>query len=206
MPARTPWRNRGFVRLLPLVFGVGLIFAQFFTMFPLYLRSAYGLPESGVGRLVAVNTVLIVAVEMLLMHALRHRRPEGVVAVGTVLLGLGFGLMPFGAGATYAAFTVVVWTFGEMLTLPTLMSLVTLRSDPAALGEYQGLTSLAFAAASTFGPVLAAWLYAAAGGDSVWYACGGLGLLLGAGFAALRAPAVVQSTAATTIVEEGSVA
>jgi predicted MFS family arabinose efflux permease len=206
VPARTPWRNRGFVRLLPLVFGVGLIFAQFFTMFPLYLRSAYGLPESSVGRLIAVNTVLIVAVEMLLMHALRHRRPEGVVAVGTVLLGLGFGLMPFGAGATYAAFTVVVWTFGEMLTLPTLMSLVTLRSDPAALGEYQGLTSLGFAAASTLGPILASWLYAAAGGNSVWYACGGLGLLLGAGFAVLRAPAVVQSAPATTIVEEGSVA
>ena len=200
------WRNLGFVKLLPLVFGVGLIFAQFFTMFPLYLRSAYGLPESSVGRLVAVNTVLIVAVEMLLMHALRHRRPEGVVAVGTVLLGLGFGLMPFGSSATYAAFTVVVWTFGEMLTLPTLMSLVTLRSDPAALGEYQGLNSLAFAAASTVGPILAAWLYAAAGGDSVWYACGGLGVLLAAGFAGLRAPVVAQSTAATTIVEEGSAA
>jgi predicted MFS family arabinose efflux permease len=190
LPARSPWRNPGFVKLLPLVFGVGLIFAQFFTMFPLYLRSAYGLAESSVGRLVAVNTVLIVAVEMLLLHALRQRRPEGVVAVGTVLLGLGFGLMPFGSGATYAAFTVVVWTFGEMLTLPTLMSLVTLRSDPEALGEYQGLNSLAFAAASTVGPMAAAWLYTAAGCDAVWYACGALGLLLGAAFAATRAPAV----------------
>jgi predicted MFS family arabinose efflux permease len=200
-PARAAWRNPGFVRILPLVFGVGLIFAQFFTMFPLYLRSAYGLAESGVGRLVAVNTVLICSVEMLLLHALRRRRPEGVVAVGTVLLGLGFGLMPLGTGAFYAAFTVVVWTFGEMLTLPTLMSLVTLRSDPAAIGEYQGLTSLAFAAASTVGPILAAWLYAAAGADSVWYACGVLGVLLAAGFIGVRQTAR-SSTAATTVEEE----
>jgi len=63
-----------------------------------------------------------------------------------------------------------------------------------------------FAAASTFGPVLAAWLYAAAGDDSVWYACGGLGVLLAAGFASLRAPIVAQSTPATTVVEEGSAA
>jgi predicted MFS family arabinose efflux permease len=199
--AGAAWRNAGFARLLPLVFGVGLIFAQFFTMFPLYLRSAYALSESSVGRLVAVNTVLIVAVEMLLMHALSGRRPERVVSVGVALLGLGFGLMPFGSGAGYAAFTVVVWTFGEMLTLPMLMSLVTLRSDPSAIGEYQGLTSLAFAAASTVGPICAAWLYAAAGSDSVWYACGGLGVLLAAGFASVKASAVA-STSARTPVEE----
>ena len=205
-PARAAWRNPGFVRLLPLVFGVGLIFAQFFTTFPLYLRSAYGLPESGVGRLVAVNTVLIVAVEMLLMHALRRRRPQAVVAVGTVLLGLGFGLMPFGSSMGYAAFTVVVWTFGEMLTLPTLMSLVTLRSDPGAIGAYQGLTSLAFASASTLGPILAAWLYVAAGGAAVWYACGALGVLLAAGFSSLREPGCAQSAPAGGIAEEESAA
>jgi predicted MFS family arabinose efflux permease len=199
--AGAAWRNPGFARLLPLVFGVGLIFAQFFTMFPLYLRSAYALAESSVGRLIAVNTVLIVAVEMLLVHALARRRPERVVSVGVALLGLGFGLMPFGSGAVFAAFTVVVWTFGEMLTLPMLMSLVTLRSDPAAIGEYQGLTSLAFASASTLGPILAAWLYAAAGADSVWYACGGLGVLLAAGFASVRASAVTCTTASATAEE-----
>ncbi len=184
--ARAAWRNAAFLKVLPLVFGIGLVFAQIFTTFPIYLRAAYSLPESGVGRLLAVNTALIVTVEMLLMHALRRIRPERVVAVGTVLLGLGFALMPFGSSAGYAAFTVVVWTFGEILTLPMLLSLVTLRSDPAALGEYQGLTSLAFAAASTAGPVLATSLYQGAGGDSVWYACGALGALLGLGFATLE--------------------
>lgn len=190
---RPAWRDFGFVKLLPLVFGIGLIFTQFVTLFPLYLRSAYDLAESQVGRLIAVNTVLIVSVEMLLLHALRRRRPEGVVAAGTVLLGLGFGLMPFGLGAAYAAFTVVVWTFGEMLALPTMMSLVTLRSHPAALGEYQGLVGLAFATASMVGPMASTWLYAVAGADSVWYACGVLGVLLAAGFASLRSPGAVSA-------------
>ncbi len=180
---RSVWQRPAFLRLLPLVFGIGLIFAQFFSMFPLYLRSVYGLAESRVGGLVAVNTALIVSVEMLLMHALRRHRPARVLILGAALLGLGFGLMPFGTGLAFAAFTVVVWTMGEMLTMPMLMTLTTARADPAAIGEYQGMTSLAFACASTFGPALSASLYGAAGPDSVWYACGALGGLLAGCFA-----------------------
>lgn len=183
---RSLWRNAGFLRLLPLVFGVGLIFAQLFAMFPLYLRSAYGLPESRVGELLAINTLLIVVAEMLLLHLLRSRPPGHLLAIGAVLLGLGFGLMPFGAGTAFAALTVAIWTFGEMLTFPMLMTVTTLRADPGAIGEYLGVTSLAFAAASTVGPVAAAWLYAAAGPDSVWFGCGLLGGLLALGFARLR--------------------
>ncbi len=180
---RPAWRNPAFVRLLPLVFGIGLIFAQFFGMFPLYLRSAYRLTESRVGGLIAINTLLIVTVEMLLMHALRERPPARVLVAGTALLGLGFGLMPFGRSLAFAAFTVVVWTLGEMLTLPMLMALTTSRSDKAAIGAYQGWTSLAFASASAVGPALAAKLHATAGPDSVWYACACLGALLAAAFA-----------------------
>jgi predicted MFS family arabinose efflux permease len=184
--ARPAWRNLGFLKLMPLVFGIGLIFAQFLTMFPLYLRSAYRMSESRVGSLIAVNTILIVTVEMLLMHALRRYEPARVLVPGTALLGLGFALMPFGSGPAFAVFTVVVWTMGEMLTMPMLMTVTTARADPTAIGEYQGMVGLAFAVASAAGPTLASGLYAAAGPDSVWYACGCLGILLATAFSLLR--------------------
>lgn len=185
-PAVSAWRNAPFLRLLPLVFGIGLVFSQFFSTYPLYLRRHYGLAESGVGRLIAVNTLLIVAVEMALMHALRRRSPSRVIAAGTLLLGLGFGLTAFGATVPFAVFSVVVWTFGEILTLPMLMTLTTLRSDPAAMGEYQGLTSLSFAVATTFGPLLATRLWDAAGPEWVWYACAALGATMALGFLRMR--------------------
>jgi predicted MFS family arabinose efflux permease len=181
-PPLPVWRNRAFLRLLPLVFGVGLVFSQFFSTYPLYLRLHYGMAESGIGRLIAVNTLLIVGVEMLLMHALRQRSPARVVAIGTLLLGLGFGLTPFGNATPFAVFSVVVWTFGEILTLPMLLTLTTLRSDPEAMGEYQGLTSLAFAVATTFGPLLATRLWDAASPESVWYACAALGATMALAF------------------------
>ena len=194
-PALPVWRNGAFLRLLPLVFGIGLVFSQFFSTYPLYLRLHYHMPESGIGRLIAVNTLLIVTVEMLLMHTLRRHCPARVVAVGTLLLGLGFGLTPFGNTAPFAVFSVVVWTLGEILTLPMLMTLTTLRSDPAAMGEYQGLTSLAYATASTFGPVLGTRLWEAAGPAWVWYACAALGATMALGFARIAGEETVEQAA-----------
>ena len=120
------------------------------------------------------------------MHALRRQAPTRVVAIGTLLLGLGFGLTPFGNTVPFAVFSVVVWTFGEILTLPMLLTLTTLRSDPAAMGEYQGLTSLAFAMATTVGPLLATRLWDAAGPEWVWYACAALGTAMALGFARMQ--------------------
>ena len=108
-----------------------------FSTYPLYLRLHYGMPESGVGRLIAVNTLLD-----------RHGRDAAdahaartsarVIAIGTLLLGLGFGLTPFGNTTSFAVFSVVVWTFGEILTLPMLLTLTTLRSDPGGDGRVPG--------------------------------------------------------------------
>ena len=186
-PTRSAWRDLGFVAMLPLILGVGLIFVQMINAFPLYMRSVYGLPENAIGGLLAVNTLLIVAIEMLIMHGLRAARPQRVASVGVLLLGCGFALMPLGRTGLYAILTVVVWTMGEILTMPMLMTLVSLRANEAAQGEYQGLCSLAFATAWVVGPTLGMGVYGHLGPDSLWFGCGLLGLALSLGFSRLRA-------------------
>ncbi len=188
-PARPAWRDLGFVAMLPLIVGVGLIFVQIVNTFPLYMRSVYGLPENAIGGLLAVNTLLIVTVEMLIMHGLRAARPQRVASVGVLLLGCGFALMPLGRGGLYAVLTVIVWTMGEILTLPMLMTLVSLRADEAAQGEYQGLCSLAFAASWVIGPVLGMSVYGRLGAGALWFGCGLVGLTLSAGFVRIRSRA-----------------
>ena len=91
---RSPWRDRPFLLILVVSFSVGLVFAQFLSTFPLYLHEAYGLPENRIGAIVAVNTLLIVAVEMVLMHKLERLRPARVAAVGALLLCTGFASCP----------------------------------------------------------------------------------------------------------------
>jgi len=184
--SRSPWTDTPFLLFVGLVFLVALVFSQFLSTFPLYLHEVYGLEENRVGQLIAVNTLLIVAVEMLVIHALRGRPPALVAAVGALFLCGGFALMPFGRGFLYGALTVAVWTLGEILTAPTLSATAANRADAASQGRYQGLFSLAFAAAMTVGPTLGTWVYAQAGPDVVWYGVGMMGLLISAGLAGVH--------------------
>ena len=124
----SPWRDHYFLALVGLMFGLGLIFAQLFSTFPLYLNGRYGFPENRIGYVIAVNTIIITLFEMLLLHRLRHRPPMRLLSAGALLFGLGFVLMPLGRGLAFAALTVAIWTLGEMVTLPTLSGLVANRA------------------------------------------------------------------------------
>ena len=142
------------------------------------MRSVYDLPENRIGPLLAINTVLIVLFQMVLTHSLKRFSQPQVTALGVVLLGLGFSLMPLGAGFIYAAFTVVIWTCGEMLSLPTLTTLVSLRAPEHRQGKYQGLYSLSFSLGLTAGPYLGLRLYSLHGSGVLWWSCGLLALVL----------------------------
>ncbi len=184
--ARSPWRDRAFLFFLVQVFGVALVFSQFLSTFPLYLHEVYGLPESSIGALVAINTLLIVAVEMLLIHRLRNHPEALLAAVGALFLCGGFALMPLGRGFGYAAGTVVVWTLGEMLVSPTISTIAANRADPASQGRYQGLFSLAFAVAMTVGPGLGTRVYSSLGSDVLWFGVGAMGVVIASGLAVVH--------------------
>jgi predicted MFS family arabinose efflux permease len=186
-PARSPWTDGVFLLIWTLSFLVGIVFSQLFATFPLYVRQVYQLKENAIGQLIAVNTVQIVLIEMLIIHALRGHEPARVARVGVLALCTGFALMPFGRGFLYGAFTVVLWTFGEILTIPVVVTLVAGRAGSTGQGRYQGLLTLSFACATIAGPLVGAWVYNSAGPDILWFSCGVLGIALAGGFTALIA-------------------
>ena len=183
--ASSPWKDRLFLLMIALGFLVALVFSQLFSTFPLYIREVYGLPENAIGLLITVNTVMIVAIEMLIIHRLQGHDPARVARIGALALCAGFALMPFGRGFLYGAFTVAVWTMGEILILPLLVSLVASRATPATQGRYQALLSVSFAGAMVAGPAIGSWVYKTFGPDYLWYACGLQGIVLFAGFSLL---------------------
>jgi len=184
-PASSPWKDRLFLLMIGLGFLVFLVFAQLFSTFPLYVREVYGLPENAIGLLITVNTVVIVAIEMLIIHRLQGVEPARVARIGALALCTGFALMPLGRGFFYGAFTVVVWTMGEILIMPLLVTLVASRATSAAQGRYQALLSVSFAGAMIAGPAIGSWVYETYGPDYLWYGCGLQGIVLFAGFSLL---------------------
>lgn len=183
---RSPWRDVYFLKIIGLVFLMGLVFVQIFTTFPLYFKKFYGFPENRIGLLLAVNTIMIVLFEMILLNALRRRPSIQLVAVGSLLLGGGLALMPLGRGFLFAAFTVMVWTTGEMLFMPAVTTVIANHSDDAGRGNYMGVFSLAFALSLTLGPSIGAFIYDRLGADILWLVCGLTGGMIWLGFSSLR--------------------
>ena len=85
--------------------------------------------------------------EMVLVHAIRNLDPLRVLAVGGFFFCAGFGLLPLGSTFAFAAFTVAIWTLGEMLTLPLVSAVVAARAEGGSRGSYMGLYVLSFQAA-----------------------------------------------------------
>ena len=150
--ALSPWRDVPFL-LMMLIFLVWCaIFVQLLTTFPLYMRNVYGLAENRIGQLFAVNTILIVALEMILMERIRKHSQARMINISFLLLGLGLGLMPLGRGFAYGALTVAIWTFGEMLSMPLVTALIAARADDSNRGRYMGVFSFVFSLAFIIAP------------------------------------------------------
>src|SRR5262249_14164776 len=104
-----PYRDRRFVALVVLCFALSLVFFQAGTSFPIDLR-AHGIAPEWFGLLMALNGVLIVAVQPIFTRKLASTSPTKILAVGALLYGLGFGGFGFARSVPAYAAAVVVWT------------------------------------------------------------------------------------------------
>ncbi|MBI4716567.1 MAG: MFS transporter [Planctomycetes bacterium] len=183
--ADSAWQDRPYLIMLLLNTLLACVFFQLMSTFPLTLRQAHGFTEDRIGLVYAVNTVIIVAIEMALVHSLSDRNPLRVMAVGAVLVGGGLALLPFGRGFAYVTGTVVVWTFGEILTMPFGGALAANRAGPRRQGQYMGLYTLSFSVAFVAAPIAGTWVYQHVSPTALWLACGGLGVVIAAALLAL---------------------
>jgi predicted MFS family arabinose efflux permease len=184
--ARTPWRDGPFLLLMLLFILWCSVFIQVLTTFPLYMRDVYGLAENHIGQLLAVNTLIIVILEMVLMEKIRKYPLTRMINLSFILLGAGLGLMPLGRGFAFAALTVAVWTFGEMLSMPLVTALIAGRADDATRGRYMGIFSFVFSLAFIVAPPIGTAVYGRFGGDALWYGCAVAGLFMAGAFSLLR--------------------
>lgn len=184
-PAPSPWRDGPFLAFLGLLTVTGLVILQFVGTFPLTLREVYGFSEDRIGLLFAVNTLWIIAVEMVLLHKVRRFPDLKVLSAGALLVGLGFGLMPFGRSFAFASLSVTVWTFGEMLTFPVAQAVAANRPGRGHPGRHLGALSaamgLSFLGAQALGP----WIYQLFGPQVLWLGCSGVGTVAAVGFGVL---------------------
>jgi MFS family permease len=178
---RSPLRDGVFVSFLLLMLASMMVFCQFGTTYPLYLQDHFGLDTRSIGLMFAVNTTVIVAVEMLLLDAIKHWPLVRTIGWGCFLFCMGWGILPFGVSAGYAVLAMLIVTIGEMLSFSMATAFVANRSGVGGEGAYMSWYMVMHAAAAVLGPAVGATIYQY-NRDALWYVALAAGVLVLGGF------------------------
>ncbi|MGW0943759.1 MDR family MFS transporter [Streptomyces sp. NPDC002623] len=180
----TVLRDGRFMGVVGLSFLVALVFQQGSVGLPVAMGAA-GFTPADYGMAIAVNGVLIVALQIPVTRFIEHRDPRRLLVVSSVLAGYGFGLTAFAGSVGVFALTVCVWTLAEIVNAPTQTGLVVRLSPAHGRGRYQGMYTLSWAVASLVAPVMSGFVIDRFGAEWLWALCAVVGTAAGIGYGVL---------------------
>jgi predicted MFS family arabinose efflux permease len=123
-----------YLKGLFLLFLIVTCFFQLFSIIPVYYKEKVGLSEAAIGIVLALNGLIIAAVELVLVYRL-EKQPRDYVYIITGMLAV---------------------TLGEMFLFPFMNNFWIRRSSAGNRGQYAALYTMTFAAAQVAAPNLAA--------------------------------------------------
>jgi MFS family permease len=162
-------RDRVFLRvwaLTALLVAVG--YAQYHAAFPAYATGPGGLSLGQLGIVLAANTFVVAAMQLVMLRALRgRRRTRGLVLVAAAfaagwLVTLAAGWLGGGVAALVGfSLAMVLLALGETAVPPTLPPLVNELASDELRGRYNGVATLAWTTGFVVGPAVAGLVLAA---------------------------------------------
>ncbi len=128
------------------------------------------------GSLISLNGLVVTAIELPFSSITRKFPPRHVIALGSLLLGCGFGATSLVVSTPALAATVVLWTFGEIISAPVSSAYLADISPPHMRGRYAGAFSMTYGIALIVGPAAGTAVFAASP-DLLWGGCLVLGIV-----------------------------
>jgi MFS family permease len=180
----TVLRDGRFMSVVGLSFLVAVVFQQGSIGLPVAMGRA-GFTPADYGLAVALNGVLIVALQIPVTRFIQDRDPQRLLVVSSLLAGYGFGLTAFAGSVGLIALTVCVWTLGEMINAPTQTGLVVRLSPTHGRGRYQGMYTLSWSVAALVAPLMSGFVIDRFGAEWLWGLCAVVGTVAAVGYAAL---------------------
>ncbi len=179
-------RDRPFILFLGAGMLVGLIGMNLFTTLGVYLRDGFGVPEQGYALLLSMNALLVVVFQIPIGRRVDGFPPMLLMAVGSVLYGLGFGMFAFVSTAALFVVAMVVLTAGEMIIVPVSQALVARFAPEDMRGRYMAIYGVSWSLPFAIGPLLAGLVMDNGDSRLVFWISGLLGLLAAAAYVGLH--------------------
>ncbi|GLV60776.1 MFS transporter [Dictyobacter sp. S3.2.2.5] len=169
------WSDYGFLIFLLASTAIAVVYMQQLSTLALQVK-AFGFSSAVYGLLISLNGLTVVFLELPISMITQRFSKQLMIALGFLLIALGFGLTGFAPTVPLLAFTVILWTLGEMVQGPIAAAYVADLSPAHIQGRYQGAAGMSWSIGLVLAPLLGTIIYSW-NATLFWPLCGLLAML-----------------------------
>ena len=159
-----------------LLVGLGLIApSMLWTLFAVYTKQNFGLPENLYGWLPTTNALMCVLVQFPVTQISRRYKPLPVIAVGMFIYALGVGSVTLMTNFWGFWTSMVLMTFGELTLIPTVSKYLADLAPAHMRGRYMSFYWFGWGIARAAAPLIGGYLNDNFSPQSIWVG----GLIIG---------------------------
>lgn len=167
--------DRPFLRLLAVTVLVNMILFQGQTTLPIWVHG-HGLSSGTYGFLLALNSGLVMALQIPSTRFVQRWKTTSVIAFTSVLTGAGFAMIAVAHSIVVLVAAVTVWSLGELVQWPVAADHTLQLAPPGLSGRYAGARSFCYGVALLVAPLAGTALYQLHP-TILWMSCGVAGIV-----------------------------
>ena len=180
------FRDRQMAILIGLIIASSTVYMQAYLTLPIVM-TRHGLGPQVYGAVAAVNGVLIVLLQPVVVTRTAHLPRISILVTSEILMGFGFGATRLcGSSAWGYAASVAIWTVGEVIQAGLFVAIVSDLAPPHLRGRYMGAFGFSFGVAAAVAPLLGSQVLDHGGQTALWLGCLNVSLLVAGGLALLE--------------------
>lgn len=177
----SPLKNPPFVYFILGTLLYTFCFFQLFTNIPLFYKIGLKLDEQIIGFVMALNGLLIVMIEMVLVNSIENKYSKKIIIVsGTLLMVLFYFLnsgMDLMNGFLISFGGMLIITFGEILSLPFMNSYYLKFAGKTNTGKYASIYMMTWSIGQILAGYIGGMIINSYGFPPLWLLCTTLSLI-----------------------------
>jgi MFS family permease len=178
-------RDRPFLAFCGIYSVAAMAYVMMMVLLPVYGKENFGVIESQYGFIMATNALMVVLFQYSVTNITKRYPDLLVMAVGALFYALGVGSIALGWNFFTFLGSMIILTIGELIAMPTSLTLTANMAPPEMRGRYMGIYSLTFGIGIGVGPVIGGFLNDNLSPVAIWYGGMTLALLACGGFVIL---------------------
>lgn len=165
------YTDKFYVVFIIITFFFASCFFQLFTIQPVFFKTQWHFNEAFIGFLMALNGIIIVITEMILVYKMEGRKQNTFfIRIGFFVAAISFAILnALPPGVFTACLAIILITFGEMLSMPFMNSFWIQRSKLHNRGEYAALYAIAWSLAQIVAPLSGSRIAASYSFATLWW-------------------------------------